>query len=67
MLTLFNSWRRKAGSITLLMALMLVVVWGRSYFYEDHIWIAFRRQRALAIHTAVDHVAISSEWQEPQP
>ncbi len=46
------------------MALIVTVAWGRSYFYEDHIWVAFSRQRALAIHTAVDHIGISGEWQE---
>lgn len=64
MVTFFNNSRRTAGCITLLMALIVGVAWGRSYFYEDHIWIAFSRQRALALHTAVDHIAFSGEWQE---
>jgi hypothetical protein len=60
----FHGWRRKAGVVSLVMALALMVAWGRSYFDEDHIWIAFSRHRALALHTAVDHIAISGEWQE---
>jgi hypothetical protein len=60
----FHGWRRRAGCATLVMALIVGVTWGRSYFYEDHVWIAFSRQRAFAIHTAVDHIAFSGEWQE---
>lgn len=60
----FRGWRRKVGCVTLLIALMFMIVWGRSYFYEDHIWIAFSRERAIAVHTAVDRIAISGEWQE---
>lgn len=60
----FQGWRRKVGCVVLVVASILGVAWGRSYFVEDHLWIAFSKRRALAIHSALDHIAISDEWQE---
>lgn len=37
----FHGWRRKVGCVTLVMACVLAIVWGRSYFVEDR--IAFTR------------------------
>jgi hypothetical protein len=35
----FTGWRRKAGCVTLAMALVLTVGWMRSRSYQDLLWI----------------------------
>ena len=35
----FQGWRRKAGLVTLAIALLLTVVWMRSYLVEDYLHI----------------------------
>lgn len=35
----FHGWRRKAGLVTLVMALILAVAWMRSYFFNDEVLV----------------------------
>ncbi|MDB5343569.1 MAG: hypothetical protein JWP89_1946 [Schlesneria sp.] len=35
MCNIFYSWRRKLGCVTLMMALVAMVLWIKSYYYQD--------------------------------
>lgn len=47
----FKGWRRKAGLVTLAVALVLMVAWNRSYAIVDQVWIEDAGDQAF--HTVV--------------
>src|SRR4051812_36708326 len=44
----FRGWRRKAGCIALMMALLLTVAWTRSYFFNDEFHLPYGQSTYFA-------------------
>jgi hypothetical protein len=67
----FKPWRRKAGVVTLVMALVLMGVWIRSMFYQDGLMIFGKRLTMIAtaagslswaVQEPDDGVQFSESW-----
>lgn len=57
--TFFHGWRRKTGCVTLVMALGVSVLWGRSYLIRDEIHIP-RPSRFYAVDSSHGGVQLES-------
>ena len=63
----FKGWRRKAGCVTLVLALLLMGAWGRSFGYDN--WLILRGDdhtfnRLVSFQGSVDWERVSSDSQK---
>jgi len=59
----FKGWRRKAGSMTLVMALALAGMWARSRVHEDTFRLRTSRSTDLTVEFAGSAVKVRFQWE----
>ena len=60
--TFFHGWRRKAGCVTLVMAIAVGGMWARSLVVMDRVWFC----RNAQLHHVISFDGVLSWWKRPQ-